>query len=442
MLVGIVVAVAIALRWGFVATAIVPDPLRVDAGQYAQCAHNLVVHGVYSLSTEIPPLPDSFRSPGYPLFLAACRLVGGEANWMKWALALQVGLGSLTVLLCYRVARGCLSFAPALAASALCALSPHLVVSCAYVLTECVTAFVLALGLWLIGPAPERRAWRRALGALVLGCAALCNETLVFVPVVAAWPLLRRLGFWRTVGFLFLALLPLLAWTVRNQAQPLARTGGERMVASISHGSYPGMVFRDPRLVGMPYSEDPEQPAFGTSWGKLGEVLQRRVTEEPWRYASWYLLEKPLWLWRWDHVQGHGALVYDVSNSPYERQPVMAASQWLMRWLHVPVMLLAASGALVLALNRRRRFGFLAQVLGLLAVLGTLAYLPVIPDPRYLQPLRPFLFVLACGVAAAVARLVQRTRGCSREVSSAAENGGQIFQLGLPTSSRTAPPSS
>jgi len=442
VLVGIVIAVAVALRWGFVATAHVPNPLRADAGQYAQCAHNLVEHGVYSLSTEVPPPPDSFRSPGYPLFLAACKVAGGEAHWMKWVMALQVVFGGLTVLLCYRVARAFLSFAPSLAASTLCALSPHLVVSGAYVLTECVTTFVLALGLWGLGATPERSALRRTLAALVLGCAVLCNETLVFVPLVAGCTLLRVIGWKRTIAFLFVALLPLGAWTVRNQSQPLVRTGSERMVASISHGSYPGMVLHDPRLVGFPYHEDPEQPAFGSSWSNLFDVLARRAAAEPWRYATWYLLEKPLWLWRWHLVQGNGALVYDVSNSPYDRQPVMVGSQSLMRWLHVPVMLLAAVGALVLAWNPRRRFGFLPQLLGLCAVFGTLAYLPVIPDPRYLQPLRPFLFVLACGAVAAAVGFVQGRRGCSRDASSSAENGGQIFQLGLPTSSRTAPPSS
>ena len=78
-----------------------------------------------------------------------------------------------------------------------------------------------------------------------------------------------------------------------------------------------------------------------------------------------------------------------------------------------------------------------------LAIFGTLAYLPVIPDPRYLQPFRPLLFVLGPAVLAAlVAGVLQRTRGNKREDNSSAENGGQIFQLGLPVSSRTAPPSS
>lgn len=441
VLVGIVVAVAIALRWGFVAMAHVPNPLRVDAGEYAQCAQNLVVHGVYSTSTAIPPLPDSFRSPGYPLFLALCRAVGGAQHWMSVALALQVAFGGLTVLLCYRLARAFLGFAPALGASLLCALSPHLVVSGGYFLTECWTTFVLTAGVWLASKATSRGIGHAVLAGLTLGFGVLCNETLVFVPFVVVCALGRTLGRARAITLLLCAMLPFAMWTVRNQSQTLSRTGSERMTASISHGSYPGMVFQDPRLVGFPYREDPEQPAFGSSWQNLRTVLGARIAADPWRYASWYVLEKPLWLWRWNLVQGNGVLVYDVSNNPYDSQAVVGATGALMRWLHVPVMGLAALGAVWFGLHRRT--AALPRALALLAIFGTLAYLPVIPDPRYLQPFRPLLFVLGSAVLAAVAGFVlQRTRGSRREVNSAAENGGQIFPLGLPVSSRTAPPSS
>jgi hypothetical protein len=50
-----------------------------------------------------------------------------------------------------------------------------------------------------------------------------------------------------------------------------------------------------------------------------------------------------------------------------------------------------------------------------------LAYVPVIPDPRYLQPLRPILFVLAAaGGVAASAWCVQRCRRLPTPVSDPA----------------------
>lgn len=408
MLVGIVVAVALALRIAFAATATVQNPLRADAGQYAQYAKNLCEHGVYSLATGDAPAPDSFRSPGYALLLAVCRGLGGESGWQTLAIALQIALGTMTVLLVFRLARQLLPFGPALFAAVLCALSPHLVVSSAYVLTECATAFFVTLGLWLwLGADASSR--RRFAGAACLGFAVVCNEALVLLPIAVAWSSFRAHGR-SALAALVLALLPFAAWTLRNQVQPLAKTGGERVVASISHGSYPGMVFRDPRFFGFPYREDPAQPEFGASWANLTRVLGERAAAAPVRYAAWYLLEKPVWLWSWPLVQCSDVLVYEVANSPYERQPAMQATHALMYWLHAPLMLVAAATVAV-ALWRRRRVAWQLHALAAVAAAATLAYVPVIPDPRYLQPVRPIVFALAAaGSAAAVAFAGQRLR--------------------------------
>ena len=399
VLVGVVVTVAAVLRAGFVSVARVHVPLRADAGEYAQYAKNLCMHGTYSVSAAVPPAPDSFRSPGYPLFLALCRWLGGDGNWQLLATALQVLLGTLTVLLVYRLARTVVEFWPALVATALCALSPHLVVGCEYLLTECVTTFVVVAALWLVFGASSRA--RLVAAAAVCGFAVLCNEALVFLPLAIAWPLLRT-GRGRALLFTLAAFVPFAAWSVRNRVQPLERTGSERATASISHGSYPGMVFRDPRWFGYPYLEDPEQPAFGASWESLREVLGRRVAADPWRYFVWYACEKPVWLWGWRLVQGDDVLVYQVIDSPYERQALMRATHPVRRWLHVPVMVMAALGALGTALLHRRHRSWQLHVLGLVAILGTLAYVPVIPDPRYMHAFRPVLFVLTAAAGAAV----------------------------------------
>jgi 4-amino-4-deoxy-L-arabinose transferase-like glycosyltransferase len=407
VLVGIVVAAAAALRIGFVTTASVHKPLRADAGEYAQYAANVAQHGVFSIASTVPPPPDSFRSPGYPFVLACCRWVGGENGWYTLAIGLQVALGTLTVLLAYRIARQLVGFCPALLAAAACAASPHLVVAPAYVLTECTTTFAVTAGCWLLLGASSPA--RRGAAAAVLGLAVLCNESLLFLPLVvllALWRTDRRAAFVVAA----VALAPFAGWSVRNAVQPLAKRGSERAIASISHGSYPGMVFRDPRWFGYPYREDPAQPAMAASWGSLADVLSPRFAAEPWRYAGWYLLEKPAWLWGWNLVQGRDVLVYEVANSPYERQPVMQASHALMRALHPPLMLAAALTA-VAAVVWRRRARWQVTTLGATAVLATVAALPVIPDPRYLQPVRPLLFVLAaCGLAAAAAWAAGRVR--------------------------------
>jgi hypothetical protein len=152
----------------------------------------------------------------------------------------------------------------------------------------------------------------------------------------------------------------------------------------------------------------------------LCDVLSQRVAEQPVRHAVWYAVEKPVWLWGWNLVQGRDVQVYDVVNSPYEHQPIMAATHWLMRTCHLPVMVLAAAAALLASCNRRRRWPPIAQVLGLVAVLGTLAYVPVIPDPRYLQPIRAVVFVLAAAAAAACLAWLRQRLALRRPVTAPA----------------------
>jgi hypothetical protein len=119
-------------------------------------------------------------------------------------------------------------------------------------------------------------------------------------------------------------------------------------------------------------------------------------------------------------VQGRDVYVYEVANSPYDSQPVVQATHTAMRWLHLPVMLLAAATAVV-ALLWRRSVPWQLRAMAGVAALGTLAYVPVIPDPRYLQPLRPILFVLAAaGGVAASAWCVQRCRRLPTPVSDPA----------------------
>ena len=259
-------------------------------------------------------------------------------------------------------------------------------------LTECLAGFLVTAGLWLLLGSASRG--RTVLGALVLGCLPMCNEVMVYLPVVVAvviWLRDRR----RAVVVFLVAMLPLALWHVRNQSAELVRHGSERATASISHGSYPDMVFHDPRYRGFPYREDAEQPAFGKSWAGLWRVLLPRVRQEPLRYLQWYVLEKPQWLWRWPLVQGTDVYVYPVRNSPYDHHAMMAASYACMRWLHLPVMMLGLLVAGFGVLVGRRESSWALQALGCIAITGTLAYLPVIPDPRYLQPIRPLLFLLA-----------------------------------------------
>lgn len=395
VLVCLVVAVGLTLRLAFVLTSVVVEPLRADAGQYAQYAHNLNAHGTFSLATTVPPTPDAFRSPGYPVFLAACQWLVGEAAGYSVARFLQAILSSCMVLIAFRLARRLMPFYAALAVTVLVALSPHLIIANGYILTESLTAFGLTSALLLtIGRTRREPMARFGAAGIVFGIVALLNEAIAPLPLLCALAAWRRWGKKRACTFAALALLPTLLWTVRNQSTTLAHTGGERLVASLSHGSYPQLFYKTEAFRNYPYREDPEQPEYGNSWSHFSQVFLQRAGAEKVRYLTWYLLQKPVWLWGYNIVQGASdAYVYPVQHSIFESVPVVDASRSVMRALHPWFAVLAFCGGCFSLLRSRTR------PLGIAVIWCTLVYTLLVPDPRYLVPLRAVQAVLSVWVA-------------------------------------------
>src|SRR6185437_16542785 len=65
-----------------------PAPTSNDAYQYALLGENLVNHQVFSESTSSPYIPDTFRTPGYPVFIALLFAVFGS---LYAVLVVQIG---------------------------------------------------------------------------------------------------------------------------------------------------------------------------------------------------------------------------------------------------------------------------------------------------------------------------------------------------------------
>jgi hypothetical protein len=436
VLVGILTAVAILLRVGFVHDTRIVDPLRADAGQYDRYAHNLREHGTFSLAGEGEPVrPDSLRGPGYPVFLAACYAVAGhDAEPQRTALYTQAALGGLVTPLVYRLGIGFLSPWAALAATALTALSPHQLALSGYLLSETLLGVLVLLALWLWSGAPTRA---RLLGAgCAFGAAALVHEsTALLLP--ALWVLARG-----ERKKLLLAFVPLVialgVWQVRNRMQVggEAVDGSRRAYSTLSHGAYPDFFYATEGYRYFPYLEDPAQPEFGRSLGGFLRVFGERAAERPWRYLSWYLFEKPYWLWSWNSLQGQpDVYVYPVSQSFFDERPVAGALKAALRTVHPAVLVLLLGGAVAFVVRRRRNAHLpRAEV----AVFGSVLYLTAFctvfaPWPRYSVPFRAEMF-LAAGAALAWA--------CRRSLTArgAAEAAAPVCRPPLPTAGFTAAP--
>jgi hypothetical protein len=248
-------------------------------------------------------------------------------------------------------------------------------------------------------------------------CAALslCNEALAPLLFAVAFVLWRggvggRRSARALAWALGLCLVAQGAWAARNAISlaPDAPRGSSRALQTISHGTYPGLETRDPRLRCMPYREDPEQPRFGADFGHFVHVLAARVRERPLRYASWYALEKPFYLWGFDGLQASRDIyTYEPAQSLYDDNAVAGVTLSLMRVLHWPLVALGLLGA-CMALRRRGTSDtsarLMLRVLAVCLAYGTLLGVVFAPWPRYVLPLRPALFTVAMFAAVAVYR--------------------------------------
>ncbi len=412
----VLTATALLLRVAYLQQTKIDRPIRADARQYYHYGWNLWRHRTFSpTSPEEHPVPDSNRSPGYPLLIAAALWIGGEQNYYEIVRYAQAVIGALMVPATFLLGRTFLPRWAALAAAALVALSPHLVSMCSYLLTETLFGLLLLTCFLVLGVGIRRKSVAILGGAgICFGGAYLVNQTAGMLPIIFAgalalggrfaedrrrYPPMRGLALFLIVFSVFPA-----AWMVRDYAvlQPDARRGSDRLLKTMSHGTYPGFVFKDPKWRYFPYRDDPEQPKFGESMDDFARVFWPRFRERPGRYLRWYLLEKPYVLWTWNILQGQGDVyVYPVHYSLYDRNALAGLTHGAMKRAHAVVLvftLLAFIAYLWQGWTSRRGTHHRVEAPGLLLL--TLAaysifYAIVAPWPRYAVPLRPQLYLCA-----------------------------------------------
>jgi 4-amino-4-deoxy-L-arabinose transferase-like glycosyltransferase len=181
--------------------------------------------------------PTAYRPPLYPLVLAPLVAVLPEGKPLGWAIAvLHAALGGATVVLTAQAARRWkLGRARGLLAAAIVALDPVLVAQSRMVMTETLTALLLAASLAVLG-LPGRRG--PALGGMALGLAALCRPStlpaamLVAGAALVAGPGLRNQRLVRGAMVALATIAILFPWAARN-----ARVFGEP-VWTTTHGGY------------------------------------------------------------------------------------------------------------------------------------------------------------------------------------------------------------
>jgi len=155
----------------------------LDAREYYQIARNVASHGTFSQAGHVPFTPDTWRTPGYPVFLAGWVWLMGAAPW--GLVVVQQLLCVVNAALFYFVARQYLSSGRLLLAAGAFVLEPYHLFYSFWLLAT--TLFVtLLLFVWLSFLRAERTKsvrWFMVAGVLC-GLLVLVRPIGIMVPVL------------------------------------------------------------------------------------------------------------------------------------------------------------------------------------------------------------------------------------------------------------------
>ena len=422
MMLGLIFLSALIIRIQYVWPIVDDIFVAKDAKEYVAYGRNLAEHETFSKDASSSILrPDSYRSPGYPAFIALFLKCAGGEKPLKWLIFAQAFMGALLVPLVFLTGRFFLPVFGAMIAALLTAFSPHLITTTGCILSETLFGFLLLAAVCCLQYAfekPKKRGY--VVPGILFGCAYLTNEASLFLPYFLAIVVFlsatksEQINFKRglvsriAVFLIIFTLFPA-AWTLRNHisVQAGAPKASDRAVVTMSHGAYPDFMYKTPYYRRYPYREDPMQPVFGASIDGFSRILWSRVQENPGRYIRWYLTGKPYYLWSWNIIQGIGDIYINPVNVSFFEDTIFGLLlKGIMKFVHPLILLLALLSlpAVFFRWVKSRKMTGVLYNLPLLplsiCVYFTGLYIIFAPWPRYSVPLRPELYL--CAVWAAI----------------------------------------
>lgn len=401
------------LRIHTATNTVVDNPFRADAGQYYTYAHNLRFSGVYSRdfwpqsnNSEHGPSADAIRSPGYPLFLLAfVEKTPSDKGILQITLA-QAGLGILSLILVFGLARKILPGAWPLAPTLLTAISPQLVNMGTYILSESLFGFLLLLAIYVCTRYKSEDCNNRTLiiSGFLFGIATLVRPTTqYFLPVLLLYVALasrRQLQWQHYVAIASAFILPSAFWMVRNVITLGITSDPTLTINTLVHGHYPGMMYNaDPATLGYPYRFDPKIQELSSSIGSALSGIWERVMDQPAQYLQWYLMGKPVEFLSWsDASTEQGFFTYGVLQSPYLSSKFFIFIYVLMQHTHWIWVALAIFSSLYLLLKLFKQSHF-TDATSVLLTFVFIYFLGIhsvgFPIARYNTPILALIFILS-----------------------------------------------
>jgi 4-amino-4-deoxy-L-arabinose transferase-like glycosyltransferase len=350
---------------------------------------------------------DSYRDPGYPLFLAGWMKIFPQWNlWYPAVLLSQGFLGTLSVVFALCLSRRWMPYRWLAAAGILMAIWPHSVSIGSFIMSESLSGFLCLLALLLLGKATDQKGvtWSVASG-ICFGLAALTNAILLpFAPIVGVYLAIRRyIGVSMLGALLAGAIILPAAWMTRNALLPPSPDASTtRALSTLVLGSWPHF-YKDLQasLDGQPEGIAAiklidDQLDLVAANPKAGvDQLAKRMSAHPMKYAYWYLIGKPTLLWDWSIRIGMGDIyIYPTRQSPFENNAVYRSIIAICHTINYPIFIFMIFGVLMAFFSRERSPASLTAA-ALLLTYTTFIYSVLQAEPRYSVAYRPLEILLA-----------------------------------------------
>ncbi len=228
------IAVFVFLLWWFILTGHMPNVASAypvisgDSASYADLSHNLFYHGMYSSSGTFPPVPESFRLPGYPFFLFLFEILPFP---LIFAILVQIAFASGSVVLLYLLGKRFLSEKTGFIAAILFCIEPMSVFMSVLIMSDTIFVFAMLLGIYTLfcrTPTSRQALCIGLLAGMIFGYAVLVRVIAQYLAVclLAAYLLvfhkeLRPLSstFLKLGAFMVGIILVMTPWSVRNYKQ-------------------------------------------------------------------------------------------------------------------------------------------------------------------------------------------------------------------------------
>lgn len=397
---------ALGLRLYYVTHVVMFQPVNIpgakgNAVQYYNYARNLVEHHVFSADPigTLHPIGDSFRDPGYPVFLAA--LMKLFPKWDSWYAAVifsQAVLSATTVVLWLVICRRWMPPGWLLVSGLLMAAWPHSISMSSHLLSETLYGFLLAVAVLAFSRCVAKPSLRGAMAAGVcFSLAAFTNSVLLPFAVLAAiyMSIRRQLPVKTALVLIATSICVMAPWQVRNTLQRADQPSSTyRALMNFVQGSWPlyHRAYMASTLLGNTAATrvieqiDLEIATLKSDRHAGLSMIWQRMKGSPGYYALWYL-RKPALLWDWSIRVGVGDIyVYIAYHSPFESSPTWRAMEAVCHTLNWPIAILALA-ACMLAIGRTSQRQGIA-IVALLLLFVTLIHSLLQAEPRYSIPYR------------------------------------------------------